>query len=81
MTKSELKRKWAKEVEEKFVGRRITGVRYMTAGEVAAAGWGHSAVVLRLDDGALIHPMSDDEGNEAGSLATTYDDLPVVPVI
>ena len=81
MTNTELKRIWVKETERKFIGRRITGVRYMTASEVAAAGWGRSSVVLSLDDGALIHPMSDDEGNEAGSLATTYDDLPVLPVI
>lgn len=58
------------------IGRRIVGVRALTEEELAAHGWsdepndnGH--VVLMLDDGSIIYPSSDYEGNEPGVLFVT----------
>jgi hypothetical protein len=76
-----LKRKWSEEVGRKLVGRKIVAVRYMTDKERKKHWWGKSAVVIKLDDGAFLYPMSDDEGNEAGAIATTLDDLPVIQTI
>jgi hypothetical protein len=36
--------------------------------DVEALGWDRSAVMLVLDDGTLLYPSSDDEGNDAGAL-------------
>lgn len=52
-----------------LVGRKIKKVRYLNPEEVGGMGWRSSALVLVLDDGTLIWPMSDDEGNNAGALA------------
>ena len=49
-------------------GRTIVKARYMTKKEKESLYWSKSALVLRLDDGVLLIPMSDDEGNEAGAL-------------
>ena len=76
-----LKKKWSKEVGEKLIGRKIVAVRYMTDKERKEQWWSKSAVVIRLDDGSALYPMSDDEGNDAGAIATMYEDLPVIPAI
>jgi hypothetical protein len=34
-----------------------------------------------LDNGEMLYPSSDDEGNGAGALHTTIDELPIIPVI
>ena len=81
MTKNELRKKWSREISEKLVGRRIVKVRYMTKDEAKDCGWYNAAVVLTLDNCVSIYPMSDDEGNNAGAIATTDEDLPVIPVI
>lgn len=49
-----------------LVGRKITSVRYMTDQEQKDFGWYKKAVVITLDDGSVMFPMSDDEGNDAG---------------
>lgn len=65
----------------KLVGRTIIGFRYLTDEEKGHMGWDASAPVLILDDGTAIWPSADDEGNDAGALFTTLDDVPIVPVI
>ena len=81
MTDEQLKQQWASEVSDKLVGRKIVAARYITAEEVKALGWMSSAILLTLDDGTMLFPQSDDEGNNAGAIATTIEDLPVIPVI
>lgn len=51
-----------------LVGRTIKRVRYMQPDEVAEFGWCGCPVVLELDDGTLLYPVRDDEGNDAGML-------------
>lgn len=55
---------------EKLVGRRIAKIRWMTASELTSLGWPtrDKVVVLQLDDGTIIIPSSDDEGNSSGAL-------------
>ena len=63
-----LKRRWKREAERRLLGRRIAGVRWMTAAEQESCDWQHAAVVLLLDNGVAIWPSADDEGNDAGAL-------------
>jgi len=51
-----------------LVGRTIVGVRYLDDAEAGLLGIDHHPVCLMLDDGALLWPMADDEGNDAGAL-------------
>lgn len=71
---------WVKAGKIAFVGRKIADFRYMTDAEQAAHGWYCRAPVLVLDDGHLVYPSADDEGNGPGALFTTYDNLSTVPV-
>ena len=81
MQNEERKNRWIIRISRKLVGRKIVEVRYMNEKEIKSYAWYESAVVLRLDDGKLLYPMQDDEGNGPGTIATTYEELPVLPVI
>jgi hypothetical protein len=72
---------WTKKVSKLLLGKTITHVGYMTDDEQSAFGWSAKAVVIQLNDGTTLFPSSDDEGNGAGALFTTNENLPVIPVI
>jgi hypothetical protein len=74
-------KKWEKNASALLLNRTIVKVRYMSSEEVEDLGWDSKAIVLHLDDGTIIYPSRDDEGNDAGALFTTNDDLPIIPVI
>jgi hypothetical protein len=48
-------------------GRTIRAVRPMTPAECAAEGWEHPALALILDNGTVLYPSRDDEGNGPGA--------------
>lgn len=52
-------------------GRTIVEVRHMTQEEVETEGWERPALALVLDDGTVIYPSQDDEGNGPGTLFGT----------
>lgn len=60
-------------------GRHIVGVHYTTQDEAEQSRWMHRAIVIELDNGHLVWPASDDEGNDAGSLFTTIDTASILP--
>ena len=60
------------DIKKILLNRKIVEVRYLDKNEVAGLLWNKSAVVLVLDNGVQIFPMSDNEGNDAGALATTF---------
>lgn len=64
-----------------LVGRRIVSVEYMPRDAADKNGWTYRPIVLHLDDGTALFPMRDDEGNDAGALATSRADLPTIPVM
>lgn len=62
------KANWQKVAQKLLLGRKIVAVSWMTDEERQDAGWEHTAVVLVLDNGYLIWPSADGEGNDAGAL-------------
>lgn len=72
---------WGDKVAKLLVGKTITAVRYLTEEEREDLCWHDRAVVITLNDGTVLFPSRDDEGNGAGALFTNSDELPTVPVI
>lgn len=73
--------RWTKEIAAKLEGRTIKRVRYLTGKEMDTLAWDRRAVVLELDDGNILFPSADDEGNDAGAIFTSFEDLEIIPVI
>ena len=72
---------WTEKAHKLLVGRTIAAVRYMTEEEAADSDFYSSPIVIIFDDGSYIFPMRDDEGNDAGALATSDEENPTLPVI
>jgi hypothetical protein len=75
---SDVEKRWT-EIAKMLEGRTIVHVRYLT--EEEAEDWFGRPVVMFLDNGEYIIPIADDEGNDGGALATSYEDHSVLPVM
>lgn len=77
---SQLKQKWEADILKLLVGKTISAVRYQTPKEAEQfGGWHQLAVIIQLNDGTQLIPMSDDEGNAPGAIATSSVELPIIP--
>jgi len=56
------------EASKILLNKKIVQVRYMTDQEQEAFNWHHKAIIMQLEDGTLVFPSRDDEGNDAGAL-------------
>ena len=54
--------------EAGLVGKKIVAIRQMTAAELKAEFWDGPNTCLVLDDGTLLYPSQDEEGNGPGAL-------------
>lgn len=72
---------WTTRARRALAGRSITDVRYLKPREAEALGWDSRGAVIVLDNGHLLWPAADDEGNGAGALFTSFDDLPTLPIL
>jgi hypothetical protein len=72
---------WVEIAKSQLLDRKIVEVRYLTDDEMDGLGWSQKCVVMVLDDGNIIFPSRDDEGNDAGSLFTTNEEHPTLPII
>jgi len=72
---------WTDAAAKFLVGKTIKSVRYMSASDVKVFGWYSSALVIEFTDGSCIFPSADDEGNDAGALFTSSEDIPTIPVM
>ena len=73
--------KFIKEIKDVLVGKKITDIRYMTVEEADEYMWDKRPVIIELDHTDLISPQADDEGNNGGALATTFEKLPLIPTL
>ena len=73
--------KWIEAIRKSLVGKKVAGITYLTEDQAEENLWCNRPVVIIFDDGSYIIPLSDDEGNNAGALATSYHTLPIIPVM
>jgi hypothetical protein len=72
---------WSSVAAKVLVGRQIVAARYLTNEESRRLGWSTRSVVFELDNGTLVWPSMDDEGNDAGALFTTDRTSDTLPVL
>ena len=74
--------RWQKKIEKQLCNKKIVAVRYMRPDEAESSGWFYQPILLILDDGTALCPMSDDEGNEGSALAVlNNEELSTIPVM
>lgn len=66
MTKQE--REWNEKAADLLEGKTISKVEYMSKEEASERGFSFRPVKLVLDDGTILVPQSDDEGNDGGAV-------------
>ena len=64
---------WTQKADKRFIGKKISIVRFMTDKEAEGMCWSNRPLVLVLDDKSIIFPQRDDEGNDGGALADTSE--------
>ena len=77
-------KQWTKYAKKHLKGRTIIQLRYMTDKEADGIGWVSRPLVLQLDNGSIIFPSQDDEGNDGGTLFgqnRDNEDLLTFPVL
>jgi len=57
-----------KHAKELLVGKTIKDVVYLSHMDIEEMLWSKRPLMIYLDDGSLLIPMKDDEGNDGGSL-------------
>lgn len=60
--------RWKEYGEKHLLNKKIVAVRYLTKAEMDSLGWNSRALVIQLEDGTMVFPSRDDEGNDAGAL-------------
>ena len=65
---TDIKTRWQKKAEKVLLGRKIVAVDFLNSKETEELGWFNSCVLITLDDGTVIYPSRDDEGNDAGAI-------------
>jgi|TARA_R110000744_G_scaffold101210_1_gene195105 hypothetical protein len=73
--------KWQLRAAMALKGRTITSVSFMTVEEANKWDWSKRPLMINLDDGNQMIISQDDEGNDGGSIFTTFEDLPVIPTL
>ena len=58
---------WEEKARKLFEGKKIVSVRYMTKQEAEENDIEARPLCLKLDDGTIVIPTSDDEGNNGGA--------------
>ena len=80
-TPEEIEKYWTDISAKHLVGKKVVEVRYIDNKEKQYWHWYNKALIIIFDDGSWIMPMSDDEGNDAGAIATSFPELLTIPVI
>jgi hypothetical protein len=73
--------RWNKVAHQLLVGRTVTDAFYMPARDARENGFQSRPLAIAFDNGLVLFPLADDEGNDAGALATTDAKNPLLPVL
>jgi hypothetical protein len=80
-TEKQLIQEWEDKINAQLKGKTIAHVQYLTDEEISDLSWSKRGFVIVFTDGSYIYPTSDDEANNAGSMRTSFEELPIIPVI
>ena len=72
--------KWLMLVKKHLLGKKIIDVKWLNPKDTKKLmGWDQQPCEIYLDDGTILTPSADDEGNNAGAIFTNIKELPTIP--
>ena len=73
--------KFEEQLNKRLAGRTIKKVKWLSAEDSQEFfGWDYQPLEIHLDDGAILTPSADDEGNNAGAIFTNIKGFETIPV-
>ena len=72
--KAEREKYWDEKINEVLKGRTIVKVEYVSEDLAREAWWSNRGIIITLDNGVELLPMSDDEGNDCGAIHYFQED-------
>ena len=64
----ELRKVWNSEARDVLLGKKIVRVCYLSQESMDDLMWHRCPIAIELEDGTVIIPQMDDEGNDGGAL-------------
>lgn len=80
MSKTDYTKLWTDKFQF-LVGSKIIKVDYMSNKEADELGWNDRPIQIHLNNGAILSPQKDDEGNDGGALFTGLQKESLAPVL
>ena len=80
MKETKLTKHWTDKFQF-LIGSKIIKVDYMSDKEANEINWDNRPIQIHLDNGAVLSPQKDDEGNDAGALFTGLKKETIAPVL
>jgi hypothetical protein len=72
---------WQKKLKKHLVGRTIVKVEWLSPKRTEKLfGWTNQPCEIYLDNGTILTPSADDEGNDAGAIFTNIKEMSVLGV-
>jgi len=72
---------YMKNIEENLIGAKIIKVEYLSAKDSNDIfGWDYQPIQITLDNGVMLVPSADDEGNNAGAIFTNIKNCQTIGV-
>jgi len=68
-------------IKKAIVGKTIKDVRYMTDAELKENDWHEAGIVLILEDGHILYPLSDNYEESPGALGTSFKKIPIIETL
>jgi len=73
--------KYEEQLNKRLAGRTIKKVKWLSAEDSKEFfGWDYQPLEIYLDDGTILTPSADDEGNNAGAIFTNIKGFETIPV-
>ena len=80
MSKTDYTKLWTDKFQF-LIGSKIIKVDYMSNKEADELGWSDRPIQIHLNNGAILSPQRDDEGNDGGALFTGLQKESLAPVL
>ena len=67
-----------RKLQRMLLGQKVEEIRWLTKEEAEESGWYYQPIQITFENGVMLAPMSDDEGNEAGAISTNIPKMETI---